>query len=332
MTVEQAASTQFGVNPKKIIPVRRAYKVIGEQGTFALKESRQNEADILFIHAAKEYLHEQGMPNLDRYVLTNEGSPYADISGRLFVMSPWVESREARYDSLADGIPAAKCLAELHQKARGFAPPIDTERILWGAWPIIWQEQLMRLQQYKTMAEKQTAPSRFDIRFLRHVDGCMAQGREALTMLANTQYRNISDQYQIRGGICHHDYSERNVLFTTDGNIHLVDFDYCICDLPIHDVVNFLRRIAKFSDYDGGHAHQILIAYLEKNPLTKEELQLFVPLWLWPRKVWEVVHQYYGEGRTRPRRKYTDRLQHRCRVRSKEYRLLNHLIKIPELT
>ncbi len=327
MTIELAAANQFGIDARKITAVRRAFRVASDQGTFALKESRQTEADILFIHAAKEYLYEQGMINLDRYVLTPQGSPYVDIRGRLFVMSPWVESREAHYESLVDGVPAALCLARLHQKAKGFAPPLVTERTFWGTWPSSWQERLVKLQQYKTMAEQQTPGNRFGHRFLRHVDTYLAQGREALALLDNTQYKTISADYEAKGSVCHHDYSERNVLFTRDGGIHLVDFDYCICDLPVHDLVNFLRRVAKFTNYSGEMLRRILAAYLEENPLPKEELQLFVPLWLWPQKFWEVVHQYYGEGRTRPRRKYSDRLQRRCRTKHKERSLLEQIAK-----
>ena len=331
MTVELAAAEQFGINATKITAVRRAFRVTSEQGTFALKESRQTEADILFIHAAKEYLYEHDMTNLDRYVLTPEGSPYADISGRLFVMSPWVESREAHYDSLVDGIPAALCLAKLHKKAKGFTPPLVTERTLWDMWPSLWQERLIKMQQYKSMVAVETPGNRFDVRFLRHVDTYLSQGQEALELLERTQYKTISVEYAKIGSICHHDYSERNVLFTRDGGIHLVDFDYCISDLPVHDLVNFLRRIAKFTNYSGETARRILEAYLEENPLPKEELQLFVPLWLWPQKFWEVIHQYYGEGRTRPRRKYSDRLQRRCRTKGRERSLLDEIVKSFEL-
>lgn len=327
MTVELAAAKQFGINATKITAVRRAFRITSEQGAFALKESRQTEADILFIHAAKEYLYEHGMTNLDRYVLTLEGSPYADISGRLFVASPWVESREAHYDSLADSIPAARCLAKLHKQAKGFTPLIVTERTLWDMWPSLWQERLLRMQQYKAMVAGQTASNRFDTRFLRHVDAYLTQGQEALDLLNGTQYKTISAKYAKIGGICHHDYSERNVLFTKEGDIHLVDFDYCIADLPVHDLVNFLRRIAKFTNYNGETARRTLEIYLEENPLPKEELQLFVPLWLWPQKFWEVVHQYYGEGRTRPRRKYFDRLQRRCRTKGKEQNLLDDVVR-----
>ena len=111
------------------------------------------------------------------------------------------------------------------------------------------------------------------------------------------------------------------MLFTPEGGIHLVDFDYCICDLPIHDLVNFLRRVAKFTDYDEDVICLAFRAYLERNPLPLEELQLFAP-WLWPQKFWETAHQYYGEARRRPRKTYADRLRRRCRTRKQERHLL----------
>ncbi|NMB46536.1 MAG: CotS family spore coat protein [Firmicutes bacterium] len=331
MTREQAAAAQFGISPSKITTVRRAFKIASDKGTFALKESRQSKTGILFIHAAKEYLYKQGTTNIDRYILSPDESPYVDIDGHLFVMSSWVESREAHYDSPSDVIPAAENLAELHQSARGFAPPTVPERIWWGAWPSLWQERLDKLQQYKTIAEGQMAPSRFERRFLRHIDRYCKQGQDALEILLKSPYAEITTRYQAVGSLCHHDYSERNVLFTGGQSIHLVDFDYCICDLPIHDLVNFLRRLAKFTNYNSHMACRVLTAYLDKNPLPQEELQLFVPLWLWPQKFWEVAHQFYGEKRVRSRGTYLDRLRRRCRTRDKEQRLLENVVSAFQL-
>ncbi|NLA57649.1 MAG: CotS family spore coat protein [Firmicutes bacterium] len=327
MTVEMAAALRFGIKPKEITAVRRAFRVVSDQGIFALKESRQREADIQFIHAAKEHLYKQGMKNIDRYVLDEEGRPYIDIEGRFFVMSPWVESREAHYESTADVAAAAAQLAKLHQRAQGFEPPPVSERILWSTWPQLWQRRLDLLEKYRQIAEEESSLSRFARRFLRHIDRYHEQGREALELLSQCNYEQVCSRYREVGSICHHDYSERNVLFTPEGSIHLVDFDYCICDLPIHDLVNFLRRVAKFTDYDGDVVCLALATYLDRNPLPLEELQLFVPLWLWPQKFWEVAHQYYGETRTRPRNKYADRLRRRCRTRKQERRLLEQVAR-----
>ncbi|HHV92971.1 MAG TPA: CotS family spore coat protein [Firmicutes bacterium] len=327
MSVEVAAALRFGIEPKGITAVRRAFKVVSDQGIFALKESRQKEADILFIHAAKEHLYGQGLKNLDRYILDAEERPYVEIEGRFFVMSPWVESREASYSSTADVTAAAAQLAELHQRARGFEPPSVSARILWGSWPDLWKERLGLLEKYRRMAEEEASSSPFARRFLRYIDRYQEQGREALELLYNTDYEQVCSRYREAGSLCHHDYSERNVLFTPEGGIHLVDFDYCICDLPIHDLVNFLRRVAKFTEYDEDIVCLALSAYLERNPLPLGELQLFIPLWLWPQKFWEVAHQYYGETRTRPRKKYADRLRRRCRTRKQERQLLEQVIK-----
>ena len=332
VTLEQAAAHQFGIVPNKITAVRRAFKVVSVQGIFALKKSRQSKTGIHFIHAAKEHLYEQGMTNIDRYVLTPDKAPYADVEEHLFVMSAWVDSREAHYDALSDVIPAATVLAMLHQSARGFVPPAAPDRIWWGSWPGLWHERLETLQQYKAIAQTQVAPSRFDRRFLRYIDRHWEQGREALQILTGSEYTNVTAQYQMAGCICHHDYSERNVLFTPTHTVHLVDFDYSICDLPIHDLVNFLRRVAKFTSYNGDTACRALAAYLDINPLSKEELQLFIPLWLWPQKFWEVTYQYYGEKRTRPRGKYSDRLRRRCHTREKERCLLEHIARAFQLS
>ena len=332
MTLEVAAAARFGITPSKVTAVRRVFRIVSDKGTFALKESRQTKTDILFVHAAKEHLCKQGMTNLDRYVLTPDAAPYADLEGRLFVMSPWVDSREAHYDSPSDVVQAAMCLAKLHQSGRSFEPPVAPKRILWGAWPSLWQERLEMLKQYKEKAEEQVTPHRFDGQFLRYIDDHLEQGQEALNILAKSQYEKITTHYQEASGICHHDYSERNVLFTPSGGIHLVDFDYCISDLPVHDLVNFLRRVAKFTGYSDAMACRALTAYLDSNPLPKEELQLFIPLWLWPQKFWEVAYQYYGENRTRPRRKYLDRLRRRCRNRNRERRLLEGVVSTLHLS
>lgn len=332
VTLLQAAAALFGIRPNQITAVRRAFRVVSDQGAFALKESRQNTAGILFIHAAKEHLYKQGMKNIDRYVLTPTEAPYVEIQGRLFVMSPWVESREAVYDSPRDIMPAARFLAKLHRNAKGFIPPFSTERTWWGLWTRLWQERLDKLKQYKNTAEGQIPPSRFDRRFLRHIDQHWEQGIQALDILAKSEYEKITTEYQRTGSICHHDYSERNVLFTSSGDIHLVDFDYCICDLPVHDLVNFSRRMAKFTNYDSNMACLALTTYLDENPLSKEHMQLFVPLWLWPQKFWEVAHQYYGEKRTRSRGTYFDRLRRRCRTRDKERRLLDNIVRVFQLS
>lgn len=324
---ECEALAQFGVTPRRITAIRRVYKVETSEGTFALKRSRQTQEELLFIHAAKEYLYQQGMDNISRYRLSRNGRPYAQVGESLYVLSPWTESREGDYTSLHDLIPAARNLARLHRSSRGFIPPAVSDRIKWGTWPHAWEKRLQELREDKDTARTRSPQTPFDRRFLNHVDHYYRQGQEALRLLQHSHYEELCNRYRTINNLCHHDYSERNVLFTKAGAIHIVDFDYCICDLPIHDVVNFLRRVVKFTHHSVRIACQVLNAYLSENPLTPEELQLFVPLWCWPQKFWEVAHQYYQEQRVRPARKYYNRLCRRSRGKKRERYFLQSIIR-----
>lgn len=62
-------------------------------------------------------------------------------------------------------------------------------------------------------------------------------------------------------GFCYYDYVYYNILIDDNRNINVIDFDYCILDLYLYDLLLFLIRIMKDDKWEKEKVDLILNFY-----------------------------------------------------------------------
>ncbi|HYF75100.1 MAG TPA: CotS family spore coat protein, partial [Candidatus Nitrosocosmicus sp.] len=181
-------------------------------------------------------------------------------------------------------------------------------RCYYGRWPENFRK---RIEEMKLMKERVLAKqdkNDIDKTYLDYVDMCINDAEEALRLLAETGYKELSEAAERKGSFIHHDFAHHNILHTFDGKTYVIDFDYCIKDIRMHDIGSLILRNMKKSNWDVDKAMDILECYDRRNPISSKELKVLAPFFLFPQDFWMISRQYYIERKDWDEEDYVDKM------------------------
>lgn len=276
--------------------IRKVWRLETDAGPCCLKRSILNQCDMLFVESVVAHLRARGFAAVVscRRTLTGEASTI--WNGQTYVLYPWCESREADFNRDEDLRLALHTLAELHAKSAGFIPySSDPGRVRWGLWPRILGARRAQLAAFGARAASMAKFSPFCARYAHLFPYYFAEAGRSLAALAASPYQQLcADAIQQRS-VCHHDCSARNFLIGPEGRPTLVDFDYCLADLRLHDLANLILRLLRHDRWNSRIAAKALAMYDEESSLDGRELAVLYPLLLWPQDFWQIGLQFFLE-------------------------------------
>lgn len=284
---------EFGVHPVSFTPVRRAWRVETPEGPLFLKCTALTSPELAFVAPALQYLRQQG-ESAPRLFRDYRGRPWVGRGRYSFLLTEWVEGREASFTNPADLGRAVEAVARLHGRGEGFHAPLAGHvRVEWGRWPEKFGRRAAQLETFR--AEARAAGGPFDRAWLALWPLHAWQARRALKLLERSAYPRLTAAGTRRPVICHHDLSERNFLLGEHGEVWLVDFDYCVQDLPLHDLANLLHRQGQATGWEPEVARASLAAYDRLRPFRRPDRRLLLALLAWPHRYWLLGWQRYVE-------------------------------------
>lgn len=299
----------MGLKVKQIIPVRSVYRIVTDKGFFCLKRLRFPIEDMNYIFAAVEHLRERGFSNTFRIIKQKNGDDFISFKGDKYFLTEWIDGRECDFLNPLDIDAAIEVLARLHNAAEGYAPALYPEsRCYYGKWPENFRRRIDEMKLIKEQVLAKPEKSDMDGIYLDYVDMCISDGEEALLLLNKTDYQGLSEEAAKKGGFIHHDFAHHNILHTFDGRTYVVDFDYCIMDIRIHDIGSLIIRNMKKTNWDMDKALDILESYDRRNPISNKELSVLVPFLLFPQDFWMISRQYYIERKPWDEEDYVDKM------------------------
>ena len=283
---------EFGLTISQCKRVRKVYRVITHTGEmFALKPTHLEENELQFIQQCLEHLSGVGFPVIP-FILSKKGSLSIAAHSRRFLLMPWFAGREADFNRTGELMFGAKLLARLHRTGGFHTHSIPKERNLWGVWPQRFFRRYDQLIYFYRLASRYDKG--FDRLFKKYFTGYLHQAENALAALSRSPYAELVIEERPLNYLCHHDFSDRNLLLSSQ-SCSLLDFDYCILDLRLHDIANLLLRILRHDDWQGHRARFVLQVYHRQFPLTQDHLRLLHTFLLWPQDYWQIGLQYYVE-------------------------------------
>ncbi|HBF35756.1 MAG TPA: hypothetical protein DDW50_00360, partial [Firmicutes bacterium] len=300
---------QFGLKLKSYQSYRKIWRVQTNAGAKYLKKSKLKTGDIRFIDEAQQYLYQQSFTDLPKFAWSLNNEPFVKFHDSLFILTDWYLGTELDFRILMDLKQASRFLAEFHLKSAGFKPSTPVpERTCWMGWPLKLEERLKQMRDFQRLANLEKESSIFSRLYLRNFEPYYRQALSSYQALLDSPYPVVARQALKELSFCHHDYSSRNLLRTYQDRLLLVDFDYCLFDLRIHDLMNLLVRNLKHNGWRLDLNDFILSEYQAVNKLTREEMEVMYVLLCWPQEFWQVGLQYYVEKLPWPKERFIKKL------------------------
>jgi CotS family spore coat protein len=310
-----AVMQHYGLAVRSSRQYRKVWRLETGQTSLYLKKTKLNPTKIHFIHAALTHLKQQGFDQAPPLMINSQGEPFIRGTDGLYVLTSWLNGRELDFRLFMDLKQASTFLARFHLHSRGFTPPPPAVRSDWPDWPNQLAFRITQLKDFCRLAQAQKETAPFSRLFLRYFEPFYRQAVASWERLLTTPYPEVAATARQQSGFCHHDYSGRNILRTYDNRLALVDFDYCLQDIRIHDLINLLVRNLKHNNWRMELCRLILTTYHQTAALTPAEVEVMQVLLSWPQDFWQIGLQYYVEKLPWPAERFLKKLEHRIRQR-----------------
>lgn len=285
----------WSLKPIKSEKIKDVFKVNTLQGVKNLKVSPLRPRRLIFVHQAIQHLIKRGFTKMNPIIPTLKGETYVSDGQYAYTLFNWIEGRQCNFTNQLELADATRTLAELHQHTFGFIPPPHSNmRKQLGKCLDHFEERFHDLQEYQQMARQMPKDS-FTQVYLENCDYYITMAAQAITKLKMSNYDQLVTQAGIEHPFCYGDPAARNFILTPEGRVLLIDFDSCRIDLPIMDLVKFIRRVMKKYHWSYPIARLIVDAYQTGNPILPDELGVMKAVFYFPQKFWRISTRYFHQ-------------------------------------
>lgn len=319
----------YGFKIHHIEKVRNVYKLVTNKGAKCFKKAHIRPSYFCFVFSAIEHLINKGFDGVIAYDKTIDGNICLMEDEYIYYVLPWIESRQCRFKHKEELKLAIKTAALLHIFSVGFvAPEHSKPRIYYGKWSEKFTNRCLEIKRFKEIIEKKPSKDSFDEAYYPLIDYYLNQGYEAIEMLEKSSYPDISKKSMGKGEFCHHDMAEHNFIITSNEDMKIIDFDYCIMDSKIHDVASLIIRNMKRGIWDVKKAYFILNEYSKHNQLSNKEIEAIKYFMIFPQDFWQLGLQYYIEKQNWTMENFISKLDIIKADKNLRHNFLNNFIAI----
>jgi len=273
-----------------IIPVRKVFILITNEGNKILKKIDFTVDDINFINSGLEYIRKNSFHRVFSFVLDKEEKPYFTWNNNTYCVMDLIKARESEYSNPIDIATCSRAIGELHKASEGFKYKSPT-RFQCGKIINNFKRKLQELELFKNLAEMNEEKSQFDKIFIDGFEYYKIQILKSIDVMENSSYYKLCSE-EDKIVLCHHDLAHHNILIKEE-EAYFVDFDYSVIDLKVHDLCNFINKVEKTCSYDIDKTRIALDNYSITNSINKQELEVLYGLLTFPQDIFNIVKAYY---------------------------------------
>lgn len=289
MSINGIESIKFKDTDKQ----RAVYKILTDKGDKCVKKVYYDKASLLFVYSIIEWLNAKGIL-CPRLISNKKGIKYVEYNGNLFIAMDWIEGRKCDYDNIEDIKKAARNLGRIHKSSNKFTP-IEGSIIKKSESDYFNSYNKHFLQLLELSNKAYIIKDKFSKAFLEIFDYNIEKAKESLYILSMVDFtKPIGDEVSANS-ICHLDYVNKNLIFTPEDNLYIIDFDKSAIDYPVHDISSFLKRILKRKNtsWDFNIYKEAMESYEEIRPLSYYEHLVLSAFLMFPQKYWKISKDYY---------------------------------------
>lgn len=276
--------------------IKNVYRIETQNEMYCLKIINYDFKHFLFIIGVIKHLQINGFEKIPEIIATIDNKDYITLENKYAYLTPWVNARECNYDNPVEIKLCTSKLAQLHKKGLNFKVTPDMKpRIAWLKWIETFKTRENEILDFKRRIYEKTYITEFDNNYLAIMDEELVRSNRAINNLCKSGYVSKMKEEIKHRGLCHHDYAHHNVLIGKNGEVNIIDFDYCILDTHLHDLSSLLIRRMKNGKWSLDNALFILDNYDDANPIFKNDNEIMAAFMEFPQEYWQIGIQYYWE-------------------------------------
>lgn len=279
----------FNVEVKNVIPLRKVFIVVTDQGKRILKIVNDNEESINELNDKLEKIRTI-YPNILTYCRSINNKIVENISGNKYVLLDMNDGREASFLNPYEIKLCTEAIGKFHKasiEAIGKDITINKDSYV---------DELLKdveeLKYIKRLVEKFKYPNDFDNILKATIDYYINQSNRAISKLEYINYRNIEKDNR-NYTMCHNDLAHHNFIVNGE-EVFLIDFDYSKIGLKINDISMYINKVMKSRAYGTVEVSKSIInTYRGANDLSSEEIEGIKTLLSIPMDYISIVKSYY---------------------------------------
>lgn len=287
--------------PLEVYSVRKGRGILiadTSEGLKKLVEFKGMPGHADFQNKVQEKLWEQAGIKTDRLVKNRENQLVTiDKDGKKYVLKEQVQGGECDLKSELDIMILVRNLARLHNHLR-LSEGLEQHPELFPRQSLEeeFEKHNRELRKIRKFIRRRSSNSDFENKFLKEFELFYNQGEEALGLLRESAWEQLSKESTVRGLICHGDYNYHNVLLDKNG-IATVNFEKCHVGIQMEDLYQFMRKILEKNNWDIRLGKRMFSEYNSVHPISRQEQEnLYIRL-KYPEKFWKLSNQYYNSNK-----------------------------------
>ena len=286
----------YNIKLDSIEKIKNIYKITSNNFTYCIKVIKYELPHFKFILTAILHIQNREFLSTPKIIKTNAGEDYIEFFGKFAYLCEWVDGRESNYDNPVELASVSRKLAEFHRCSEDFILQQGVKpRIGWFNWIRTFNVRKNEMLDFKRIINSSRNRYEFDEIYLDCISDEIMRAKMAINEIKASKYLECMSEGVLKRGFCHHDYANHNVLIDRNGNINVIDFDYCILDTNLHDLGSLMIRSMKNGKWDIYKGRSILNSYQRIYKINEDELEILKGFIRFPQEFWQLGIQRYWE-------------------------------------
>ncbi|KMT22831.1 CotS family spore coat protein [Clostridium cylindrosporum] len=318
-TLDTTLFDKFDFLVEDVIPIRSVYILKTDKGMKVLKKVMYDIDELNFIYDSLSYIRKT-YENVVNFRLSSDGNSYVKDASGLYVVLDIIDGRECVFENPVDLKNASRHLAKLHRAGENIET-FHEKRFKVGRILEKYNTALDNLKKFKEIASMHVNKKEFDKLYLSYADYYINCIYSAIECIKQSQYIKYSRNKYV---LCHHDLAHHNIIIDNDNEVHFLDFDYSLIDLPMHDISNIIIKAIKHNRWDIDIGKTIIKSYGEEKPLSSEELDILYGYLLFPKDFYDISTSYYFRNRDWEEEEFLEKLKRKAEYREDREKFLDN--------
>ena len=266
---------------------RAVYRIDSNEKSYCLKKVYYNINDLLYVYSAIEWLYRNNI-RVPKLLPTVDNNRFVSYQDMLFILTPWINGEKCNFDNINHVMLSVRKLSYIHSISRNFQPILGSSlKEGFDDYYISILKHFQDLLQISNEAFKYK--DTFSRQFILTFDTNLHLAKISLDISNKIDNSNLSKS------LCHGDYVNKNLIFPSDLDPWIIDFDKCKKDYSARDLAFFMRRLLKRENtkWNIDLALSVLETYNKSSPLTDSDLRYLISYICFPQKYWKISRDYY---------------------------------------